>query len=178
MWAICGLVAPPHVESSQTRDQTHVPCIGRWIPIHCTTRKVWSLIFCNDFLSLKEQLMLRSLSYCAVQIVSYGMDLFSDCWFCCLFFHYSLHEFYFEGQILFWFIVFVCSQDLSCTHLTFIFSPSYSDLKSIIESYNVFWDFYTIMTDGFIMDLELGTRNSLTQFLVTRSLSSLAYSFL
>ena len=27
-----GLVAPWHVESSQTRDRTHVPCIGRWIP--------------------------------------------------------------------------------------------------------------------------------------------------
>ena len=28
-----GLVAPGHVESSQTRDQTHVPCIGRRILI-------------------------------------------------------------------------------------------------------------------------------------------------
>ena len=26
-----GLVAPQHVESSRTRDQTHVSCIGRWI---------------------------------------------------------------------------------------------------------------------------------------------------
>ena len=26
-----GLVAPRHVESSCTRDQIHVPCIGRWI---------------------------------------------------------------------------------------------------------------------------------------------------
>ena len=58
--------------------------------------------------------------------------------------------------LLFWRIdfVLVCSQDPSCTHLTFIFSPSYSDLKSRIESYNVFWDFYTIMTYGFMMKVK------------------------
>ena len=28
-----------HVGSSQTRDQTHVPCIGRWIPNRRTTGK-------------------------------------------------------------------------------------------------------------------------------------------
>ena len=35
-----GLVAPRQVESSQTRDQTHVLCIGRRDVIHCTTREV------------------------------------------------------------------------------------------------------------------------------------------
>ena len=35
-----GLVALKHVESSQTRDQTHVSCIGRWILNHGTTREV------------------------------------------------------------------------------------------------------------------------------------------
>ena len=35
-----GLVVPWHVGFSQTRDGTHVPCIGRGIPIHCTTREV------------------------------------------------------------------------------------------------------------------------------------------
>ena len=35
-----GLVVPGHVESSQTKDQTHVPCIGRWILNHWITRKV------------------------------------------------------------------------------------------------------------------------------------------
>ena len=34
-----GLVAPLHVGSSQTRAQTHVPCIGRWILNHCATRE-------------------------------------------------------------------------------------------------------------------------------------------
>ena len=32
-----------HVESFQTRDQTHVLCSGRQIPIHCTTKKVHNL---------------------------------------------------------------------------------------------------------------------------------------
>ena len=34
------LFAPQHVESSQTRDPTCVPCGGRQIPTHCTTRAV------------------------------------------------------------------------------------------------------------------------------------------
>ena len=42
---VMGLVAPQHVESSWTRDQTHVPCILRKIPIHCTTKEVHSLLF-------------------------------------------------------------------------------------------------------------------------------------
>ena len=35
-----GLVTPWHVESSQTRDRTRVPSIGRRILIHWTTREV------------------------------------------------------------------------------------------------------------------------------------------
>ena len=35
-----GLIAPWHVEYSWTRDQTHVPCTGRKILTHCTTREV------------------------------------------------------------------------------------------------------------------------------------------
>ena len=38
-WHI-GLGAPPHVEPSQTRNQTCVLCIGKQIPIHCATREV------------------------------------------------------------------------------------------------------------------------------------------
>jgi len=40
----CGtqaLAALWHVESSQTRDQTHVSRVSRQMPIHCTTRKVY-----------------------------------------------------------------------------------------------------------------------------------------
>ena len=35
-----GLVAQRPVGSSQTRAQTCVPCIGRWILNHCATREV------------------------------------------------------------------------------------------------------------------------------------------
>ena len=38
-----GLVASWHVESSQTRDGTRVPCIGRQILKHWTTREVLGL---------------------------------------------------------------------------------------------------------------------------------------
>ena len=40
-----GLVAPQHVESSQTRARTHVPCIGRRILNHCTTREALEQIY-------------------------------------------------------------------------------------------------------------------------------------
>ena len=35
-----GLVAPRHVESSRTRDRTHVPCTGRWMLNPWTIREV------------------------------------------------------------------------------------------------------------------------------------------
>ena len=40
-----GLVAPRHVESSWTRGETHVPCIGRPIPIHRATGEVLGIFF-------------------------------------------------------------------------------------------------------------------------------------
>ena len=36
--------------SSLTRDQTHIPCIGRWIPNHWTTR----LVPCNKVSTLQD----------------------------------------------------------------------------------------------------------------------------
>ena len=39
-----GLVAPQHAGSSQTRDGTCVPCIGRWILNHGPTREA---LFCS-----------------------------------------------------------------------------------------------------------------------------------
>ena len=39
------VIAPQHVGSSQTRDRTHVPCIGRRILNHCTTREALLLHF-------------------------------------------------------------------------------------------------------------------------------------
>ena len=35
-----GLVAPQQAVSSRSRDRTHVPCTGRRIPTHRTTRGV------------------------------------------------------------------------------------------------------------------------------------------
>ena len=40
-----GLVALHYVESSWTRDQTCVPCVGRQIPIQRTTKAVPILLF-------------------------------------------------------------------------------------------------------------------------------------
>ena len=40
-----GLVAPRHVGSSQTRAQIRVPCIGRQILNHCTTREAPRFLF-------------------------------------------------------------------------------------------------------------------------------------
>ena len=42
------LVAPGHVESSWTRDQTHVLCIGRQILNHWNTREVQNVTFLID----------------------------------------------------------------------------------------------------------------------------------
>ena len=47
-----GLVALQHVETSWTRDWTHVPCIGRRILIHFTTREVLSHYFFSPSLLL------------------------------------------------------------------------------------------------------------------------------
>ena len=40
-----GLVAPRHVGSSPSRARTRVPCIGKWILNHCTTREAPGPLF-------------------------------------------------------------------------------------------------------------------------------------
>ena len=40
-----GLFTPWHVGSSRTRDRTSVPCIGRWVLNHGTTREAQGLWF-------------------------------------------------------------------------------------------------------------------------------------
>ena len=45
-----GSVAPQQVESSRTRDQTDVPCIGRGILNHWATRKAFVLYILSSFL--------------------------------------------------------------------------------------------------------------------------------
>ena len=44
----CSSVAPWHVGSSQTRDRTCAPCIGRRILIHCATKEVLTDIIIID----------------------------------------------------------------------------------------------------------------------------------
>ena len=41
-----GLVAQQYMESSHTKDQTCVPCTGRWIFIPCIIRKVLLMCVC------------------------------------------------------------------------------------------------------------------------------------
>ena len=44
-----GLVAPKHVGSSRTWDQTRVSCIGRHVLYHWATREAWDHILTSDF---------------------------------------------------------------------------------------------------------------------------------
>ena len=57
-----GLAAPRHVGSSRTRDWTRVPCTGRWILNHQTTRKVPSAFFTSRFNFIIWILALAALS--------------------------------------------------------------------------------------------------------------------
>ena len=72
LW-LTGLVTPRHVASSQTRAQTHVPCIGRQTLNHCATREALEFIFvygvreCSNFILLAVQFsqhhLLKRLSF-------------------------------------------------------------------------------------------------------------------
>ena len=54
-WWPPGLVTPEHVDSSQTRDRTCVPCIGRQILSHWTARKAPNTCF-NDIVTVTWQM--------------------------------------------------------------------------------------------------------------------------
>ena len=60
MWRV-GLVAPWHVGSSWTRARTSVPCIGRRLLNHCTTREAPQHVFLNKVLLAHYT---HSLTYC------------------------------------------------------------------------------------------------------------------
>ena len=53
-----GLVVSLHLESSKTRDGTHVPCIGRQILNHWTTREIQIIIIfnCKRFLNIEKNI--------------------------------------------------------------------------------------------------------------------------
>ena len=59
-----ALVASQHVGSSQTRGQTHVPCIGRQILIHQTTREVLQIVI------QKETTCIITITTCITIIIS------------------------------------------------------------------------------------------------------------
>ena len=46
-----SLVTPQHEGSSGTRDRTHVPCMGRWILNHWTTREILSFYWVTNMLN-------------------------------------------------------------------------------------------------------------------------------
>ena len=54
-----GLVAPGHVESSQSRDRTCVACISRQILNHWTTREVQHSTFFSLIFLIEGQLLYR-----------------------------------------------------------------------------------------------------------------------
>ena len=55
-WLGCtGFVALWLVGSSQTRDQTCVPCIGKWILNHCTSREVPGLNLSKELNLVSER---------------------------------------------------------------------------------------------------------------------------
>ena len=62
-----GLVARWHGASSQTRDRTCVPCIGRWSLIHCTTRGVQKFLL----LMAAILLLLFALFYLCIYFCSF-----------------------------------------------------------------------------------------------------------
>ena len=66
-----GLVAQQHVESSWTRDQTHVLCIGRQILTHCNT---WE-VFIQEFYGFR--VIFRSLNHFEF-IFEYGLREWSN----------------------------------------------------------------------------------------------------
>ena len=51
-----GLIALEHVETSQTRDQTQVSCIGRQILYHWATREAPATAFLQVFYGINQKL--------------------------------------------------------------------------------------------------------------------------
>ena len=62
LWLTC-LIALPHVEASWTRDRTHIPCTGRWIPHHWATREVPVIPFLSFFFPFLFPLCPKSIVY-------------------------------------------------------------------------------------------------------------------
>ena len=57
-----------HVELSQTRDRTSVPCIGRQILNHCTTREVQILLILTEFVLQHSSECLHRLVWLCIKL--------------------------------------------------------------------------------------------------------------
>ena len=66
-----GLVTLRHVESSHTRSQTHVSCIGRWVLDHWITRKIHP---CLINLTIVTLCVVQSVSHVWVFLQPYGLQ--------------------------------------------------------------------------------------------------------
>ena len=71
----CGLAASWHVESSLTRDQTRVPCIGRQILTHCATREILCIFFSCFFVRVLP-IMYASLNNMSIILACLGNFFF------------------------------------------------------------------------------------------------------
>ena len=60
-----GLVSPQHVGSSQIRDQTHFPCVGRQILYHWATREAPQMtkFWLQNSYKCSKELILKRTSY-------------------------------------------------------------------------------------------------------------------
>ena len=55
-----GLIVPRHMESFWTKAQICAPCIGRWLLIHCTTRKPHVSYFLDKRKIRQQQVHIRT----------------------------------------------------------------------------------------------------------------------
>ena len=81
-----GLAAPRHVESSQTRDGTRVPCIGRRILSHWITRDILDSL---SFIKFKKCLVTTSSNILWLSLLRLRFQLCIYWWFLFLFFFLS-----------------------------------------------------------------------------------------
>ena len=101
LWCM-GLVAPWHVRSSRTRAQTCVPCIGRQILNHCTTREVpvgmyllsFYYLFSNCFCSSSQFVSSFCFNHCGLMIFFCSMLVSLSFQFLCIYYRVLKNKFY------------------------------------------------------------------------------------
>ena len=116
MWHT-GLVAPQDVRSSRTRAQTRVPCIGRQILNHCTTREAQFLFF--------SYISIFTLLFCCSVLFSLICFFSSFSLIYILFFYISISTLLFCCPVFFPFLFyFIISKSflLVCCFLALFFS--------------------------------------------------------